>query len=59
MYPRSFLCEKAIIKIRVLPQKKNFVKSVRKQYGILIHILFLSHIDFSFQNFFLMNVHEV
>ena len=28
MYPRSFLCED-----KVLSQRNNFVKSVRKQYG--------------------------
>ena len=32
MYPQSFLCEKAKIKQHPL-QRKNFVKSVRKQYG--------------------------
>ena len=34
MYPRSFLCEEATIKQHIiLPQTKNFGKSVRKPYG--------------------------
>ena len=32
MYPRSFFCEEAKIKQQT-SAKKNFVKSVRKQYG--------------------------
>ena len=33
MCPSSFVCDEAKIQHNILPQWKNFVKSVRKQYG--------------------------
>ena len=48
---RSFLCEEAKIQVRYFFKKKNFVKSVRKQYGNLDSHPFLftrpPHIFFS------------
>ena len=51
MYPQSFLSARKPKPSNVLPQRNNYVKSVRKQYGNPDSQLFNKYVHRTFHNY--------